>query len=343
MKKRTTLKDIAQKLNVSVALVSYVVNNKEKEGRVGAEIAKKIKETAKKLNYRPNHAAKSLKYNRQMSIGCIVADISNPFFAELARKVEDQANKFGFTVIFASSDEDVTKFRKITDFLASRQLDGFLIAPPEGSKEDILKLKEMKIPIVLFDRYYYDVGLNCVVLDNYLGAKQIVQSLFGIGRSRIGMIAYESEMEHFQQRKAGYFDALKDAGIENTEMLLKAVNFKNLQTEVYQAVEYLISYQNVEAIFFETNSLVVEGLKYITTAGYNIPKDLEVAAFDESEVYYFFDHPIRYVKQPLLEMAQIAVKKLIDEIENNLVEAQIVYLNPKITHGYKRPKAIIKG
>ncbi len=342
-KRRTTLKDIANELGVSIALVSYVLNNKEKEGRVGAEIAKKIRETALKLDYRPNYAAKSLKNNRQMSIGCIVADISNPFFAELIRKVEDEANKLEYTVVFASSDEDVLKFREIIDFLISRQLDGFLIAPPEGGREDVLKLKEMMIPTVLIDRYYDDVGLNCVVLDNYSGARKISELLLNVGRKKIGMVAYKSDMLHFNQRKAGYLDAQKNAGIENAGMLLKTVNYKNLLMEVSQAIETLISQQKVDAIFFETNSLAVEGLKHITTMGYRIPEDLEVAAFDESEVFYFFDHPIKHIKQPLSEMAKIGVKKLINEIGNENSGFTINYLQPMIMQGYNRIRTIIKG
>jgi len=341
--RRTTLKDIANNLNVSVALVSYVMNNKVKEGRVGAAMAKKINEEAKRLNYRPNHAAKTLKHNRQLSIGCIVADISNPFFAELSREVENQANKLGYTVIFASYDEDRDRFNGITDFLLSRQLDGFLIAPPEDCEKDILAIKELNIPTVLFDRYYEDLGVNCVVLDNYSGAKEIVESLFEDGHKKIGMVAYDSEMLHFQQRKAGYIDALKKWGATANNSLLKRVDFKNVRADVHRAIEELVS-KDVDAIFFETNILILEGLKYLSTNGFQMPGSFGIAAFDESDVYYFFDPAIRYIKQPLKEMATTAVETLIKQIENGeTMSPEVKFLKPTIIYRYAELKSKIKG
>ncbi|MEN8248754.1 MAG: substrate-binding domain-containing protein [Bacteroidota bacterium] len=331
MTKRTTLKSIAEKLNVSIALVSYVINNKGKEMRVSDKMVKKIKDVAAELNYKPNHVAKSLRSKRQMSIGCIVDDISNPFFSELARNVEDHAHEHGYTVVFGSSDEDLKKFRDLTDFFISRQLDGILIAPPEGSKEDIIKLKEYNIPIVLLDRYYNDVGLNGVVVNNYWGAKKVVEQLLQNGLKKVGMISYESEMEHFCQRERGYVEALKEAGIKYSDDLIKKINYKKLRSDVQRAIDELVNEIKVDAIFFQTNSLTLEGLKHIVRKGYKIPDDFEVVAFDESEVYHFFNHPINYVEQPLMEMAKKAVSILLDEIDNKKTDYNIEYIDPKIS------------
>ncbi|MEZ4905894.1 MAG: LacI family DNA-binding transcriptional regulator [Spirosomataceae bacterium] len=107
--KKVSMKDIAQKAGVSIALVSYVLNGKAKESRVGEEMAKKIKAIAQELNYQPNHLARSLKSGKTHTIGLIIADISNPFFANIARVIEDEANKNGYTVIIGSSDEKADK------------------------------------------------------------------------------------------------------------------------------------------------------------------------------------------------------------------------------------------
>jgi LacI family transcriptional regulator len=112
MKKKISLKDIAKKVGVSTALVSYVLNN-QKTGRIRKEVALKIKETAKELNYRPNQIAKSLKLNKSFTIGVIVADISNPFFSNLARIIEDEAYKNNYTVIFGSADENAARYKYI--------------------------------------------------------------------------------------------------------------------------------------------------------------------------------------------------------------------------------------
>lgn len=105
MEKKVSIKDIAKEVGVSTALVSYVLNNKEKEARVGKQIAEKVRRVARRLNYSPNLIARSLQSGRTNTLGLIVADISNPFFSYIARVIEDAANQHGYTVIIGSSDE----------------------------------------------------------------------------------------------------------------------------------------------------------------------------------------------------------------------------------------------
>ncbi len=133
MKKKVSQKDIARKVGVSTALVSYVLNNL-KEGRINKVVAQKIRETAKELNYRTNQIARSLKMNKTFTIGLIVADISNSFFSSLARIIEDEADKKNYTVIFGSSDENAQKSWKLINALVDRQVDGFIIAPAENTE-----------------------------------------------------------------------------------------------------------------------------------------------------------------------------------------------------------------
>src|SRR5690349_17547308 len=130
MRKKTSLKDIAQTVGVSTALVSYVLNN-QKEGRISKAVAQKIRDTAKLLNYTTNQIARSLKTNKTFTIGLIVSDISNPFSSGLARIIEDEAEKHHYTVIFASSDEQAERSSRLVNVLLNRQVDGFILAPAE--------------------------------------------------------------------------------------------------------------------------------------------------------------------------------------------------------------------
>src|SRR5437867_1925426 len=145
MEKRISLKDIAQKVGVSTALVSYVLNN-QKEGRIKKEVAQKIRDTAKALNYRTNQIARSLKMSKTFTLGLIVSNISNPFSSGLARIIEDEADKHKYTVIFGSSDENATKFSKLVDTFLNRQVDGLIVAPPEGAEAEITYLQQQGIP-----------------------------------------------------------------------------------------------------------------------------------------------------------------------------------------------------
>src|SRR5579859_5365370 len=126
MNKKVLLKDVAEHLGVSIALVSYVLNNKEKEARVGEEMAKKIRQAAIDLNYQPNYIAKSLQSGKTNTIGLIVADISNPFFSSIARIIEDEAMKQGYVVIFGSSDENAERSMRLIDVFVNRGVDAFI-------------------------------------------------------------------------------------------------------------------------------------------------------------------------------------------------------------------------
>jgi LacI family transcriptional regulator len=209
MEKRVSLKDIAQKVGVSTALVSYVLNN-QKEGRIGKEVAEKIRVTAKKLNYRPNQLAKSLKTNKTYTIGLIVADIANPFFSTLARIIEDEAEKNNYTVIFASSDEKSDRSQKLIDVLVDRHVDGIIIAPAEGTASQIRQLKKRNVPFVLIDRFFSDLNANYIGVNNYEAAYEATKHIIETGRKRIGMIGFRTTLPNLEDRRKGFIKALED-------------------------------------------------------------------------------------------------------------------------------------
>jgi len=313
MKKNVSLKDIAQAAGVSTALVSYVLNNKEKEARVGEKIAKDIREIAKKLNYQPNHIAKSLKSGKSFTIGLIVADISNPFFANLARTVEDEAKKHNYTVIFASSDENPDKSRDLINVLMARQVDGFIIVPTENSEEQIKRLADQHVPFVLVDRYFPSIQSNFVITDNYHASYDAVNHLVHTGHKKIGLVIYRSGLIHMQERRRGYLDALKDNKLSLDESLIKEIDYIHLKEDIDGKIIELIK-QGTDAIFFATNTLALGGLRYLSQQHYRIPEDLALACFDAGEAFDFFYSPITFVEQPLVEAGQKAVHLLVDEI-----------------------------
>ena len=162
MEKKIALKDVAQHIGVSAALVSYVLNGKEKEARVGADMANKIRKAAIELNYQPNLIAKSLKMGKTKTIGLIVADISNPFFSSIARIIEDEAKKHGYVVIFGSSDESADKQLDLIDVFSTRLVDAFIIAPTAGTEKQIKSIINRGVPVVLMDRFFPELNVDCV-------------------------------------------------------------------------------------------------------------------------------------------------------------------------------------
>jgi LacI family transcriptional regulator len=314
-KKRTSLKDIAEKAGVSTALVSYVMNGKE--NRVSAGIAIKIKQIAEELNYQPNHLAKSLRSGKTFTIGLIIADISNPFFANIARVVEDEAKKAGYTVIIGSSDENATKSWDLLNVLVNRQVDGFIIVAEEGSERNVLFLKEKKIPFVLLDRHFPDIQTDFVVTNNFKASYDATMHLLQNGYTRIGMIAYDSDMFHTLERIRGYHLALHEKRITLPKDCLKRVPFKDMDARVKAEIDNLFKGVNpIDALIFATYGLAVNGLKYLNEKKIRVPEDLAIVSYGQAEGFDLYYCPISYIKQPLEQLGKTAVEMLIARINN---------------------------
>ena len=316
MIKKPSLKDIAQKAGVSVTLVSYVLNNQQ-ENRINKDTAKRIRAAASKLNYRTNQAARSLKTNKTLTLGLIVADISNPFFSGLARIIEDEAASMNYTVIFGSSDESDEKYTRLVDTFLNRQVDGLIIAPPQNSEAQIKYLQKQRTPFVLIDRYFPDVKTDYVILDNYGSAYDATTHLIKNGRKKIGFITYKTELVHLVDRKRGYMGALNDHNIKHKASWTKEIGTNNYKEEVEAAVKDLLDMNpSVDAILFASNKIATYAVKYINTLPLKVPDDLSIACFDETEALDLFYAPLTYIKQPLREIGQTAINILVEKLQN---------------------------
>ncbi len=325
MQKRISLKDIASQLGVSTALVSYVLNGKEKEARVGADMAKKVKRAAAKLNYQPNLIARGLKSGKTKTIGLIVADIANPFFSSLARIIENEAQLHGYTVIFGSSDEQIDKSKNLIHTLLSRQVDGLIIAPVEGSEGQFHELAKKKINFVLIDRAFDGKENNAVLIDNYDASYQAASLLIKNGYKKVGMIAYDTSLTHMKERVAGYKAALKANGVLFKPNQLLRVSYDNTKNDVEDAIDTLFGKKNkiADAMIFATNSISINALRYIQQLQIAVPEELGIICFDESEVFDFFYSPVSYIKQNLEAIGQSAVQTLISNIEQKTMPQKI--------------------
>lgn len=331
MKGKVSLKDVAKYLGVSTALVSYVINNKEKEARVSEKMAKKIRNAVVKLNYQPNQIAKSLKSGRSNTIGLIVADISNPFFSSIARIIEDEARKQGYIVIFGSSDETAEKSQDLLNAFQNRQVDAFIIAPVENTEKQIKALQQSGIPVVLIDRYFPTIQVDSVHIDNFQAAYNGVEHLINNGRRKIAMMAYDTDLPHIQERKNGYKAALKAHGIRYKKEWLKEASYQNIERDVANKInELLFPDLQVDAFFFAINTLAIESLRIINQSGIRVPDQLAIIAFDESDAFDFFYSPLSYVSQSLGDMGKGAVNLVIERIKDNTKEYTNLIIKEKL-------------
>lgn len=328
--KKISLKDIAAEVGVSIALVSYVLNNK-KEGRINKAVAEKIRATALKMNYRTNQIARSLKTSKTNTIGLILADISNPFSAALARYIEDAADKYNYTVIFGSSDENPEKYKKILDALINRQADGLILSPPEHAEPQIIDLQQQQIPFVLIDRYFPDIQTNYVILDNYKAAFEATQHLVDCGNKKIGMINYASSLFHLAERTRGYLAALTKNKIAFKSDYLQQVNAGSIKEETENATQNLLQRKApADALLFGSNVIAMHAVKYINQKKFKVPEDVALVCFDEADAFDLFYAPLTCIKQPIKEMGQLAVEMLCQDIENSNVKIKQVSLEGEL-------------
>ena len=317
MNKKTSLKDIAQHLGVSTALVSYVINHKEKQARVGPEMVKKIRQAAIDLNYQPNLIAKSLKSGRTKTIGLIVADISNPFFSMIARIIEDEAMKQGYVVIFGSSDENAEKSQNLINVYLNRQVDAFIIAPVENTEAQIKALHKAGIPVVLIDRYFPTVPSDNVRINNAEISRKAVSHLIESGKKNIAMLTYKTTLAHINERTEGFKAALKDHKLRTSKKMIREASYQDIENDVERQMRELFDgKQKVDGIFFATNSLAVLGLKIINKLGIKVPDQLAIVSFDQSDAFDFFYAPLSYVSQCLNQLGEQALDLLIKRLEN---------------------------
>jgi LacI family transcriptional regulator len=317
MAKKVSIKDVAKKVGVSTALVSYVISGKEKEKRVGKEVADKIRKVAMELNYNPNQIARSLRRGSTKTIGLIVADIANPFFGQLIRVIEDEATKNGYTVIFGSSDENLDKSLSLIETFLHRQVDGLIIVPSEGENGKIGDLIDAGVPLVLMDRYFPEINACHVCLNNYQATLDATNHLIKNGSEHITLVAYKTSLIHMKERIRGYIEAMNSCGLNNLISVIEVpylISKNDTQNYIEKCINDTL---NIDAIIFATNSLSLSGLYALNRMSVKIPDELKIIGFDGNEAFDFFYAPLTYVEQPLGEIGAESVRLLTGLIEGS--------------------------
>lgn len=338
MKKKTSLADIARELGVSKTLVSMVLNGKGSENGINEDTQKKVWAKANELNYKPNMMARSLRMGRSNTIGLIVADISNAFYAKMCRAVEDAASQQGFHVLFGSSDEKAEKERSLIQMLRDRQVDGLIISTTLENNRDIQELMDDKFPTVLIDRFIPGLPVPFVTADNHQGAMLAVDHLISGGARRIGQLTISpSHLTSMTERTRGYRDALERHGIAFDKALVREVPYDNIRDGIRKEVPALLSGPDpVDALFVLNNNLTMATLECLAELKKSIPQEVAIVSFDDIELFKFVAPGVTAVAQPIEEMGRRAVALLLDKVlngEESLAEEKVFLPTELIARG----------
>ena len=310
------MKEVAVGAGVSIATVSRVINQ---NGYVTPALEEKVRRTMGVLNYQPSALARSLRRQETQSIGVLVPKLSQPFFSLLGYAIEQALFTQGYRAFLCSAEEDPAKESAYLEMLLRQRVDGVILVPTGRSLANVERLLGKKLPVVLVDRDLPALHVDRILGDNVSGGSQIARHLLDLGHRRIAVIGAEPHSESMARRLAGVRQALGEAGIKPTEECLATSTGE--QFELGSATTERLSRQprRPTAVIALTDMLAVGALHGAVKAGLQLPKDLSVTGFDDIPLASYILPELTTVAQPITQMAERAVTRLLLLIQERLV------------------------
>lgn len=322
----TTIREVAEKAGVSPTTVSHVVNNTR---YVSEDVRLRVELAMRELNYRPNALARSLRRGETLTLGLILPDSANPFFAEIGRAIESSAFKCGYSVILCNTENDIIKERLYTEVLENKQVDGLIFVASGEDQEAISQILSNGLPLVVVDRDMGSLELDTVITDNYNGGILAAQHLLSLGHRSIGCITGPSNITPSADRVTGFRAALQQSGISSDEKRFLRGDFH--PASGYQSTLHLLQQTPPPTAIFACNDMMAIGaIRAATQLGLRVPQDVSIVGFDEIELTSYTTPPLTSVSQPKGEIGQLAVSLLLDRIQDPSLPPQRKILSPRL-------------
>lgn len=277
------------------------------------------------LGYQPNALARSLRVKRSQTLGMIVPEIANPFFAEIVRAIEEVAFAQGYSLFLCNSDGDLEKEQLFTNVLVEKQVDGIVFVAVGASVELVERLVAREVPVVVIDRELPGLDVDIVLADNLAGGRAATQHLAALGHRRIACITGKHELTLSAQRVIGYRQVLNEWGLDTDEQLIVRGSFD--YASGYQAAQTLLALPNRPTAIFACNDLMAIGaLRAAASAGIRVPDDLSIIGFDGAPMAQFTNPPLTTITQPIAGFGQAAIEMLLHRIDAKDLPAQRLVL-----------------
>lgn len=310
---RATLRDIAEKANVSVTAVSLVLN--DKPNRVSDKKKRLIKQLAKEYNYTANQLARGLVKKETKMLGLIIPDIGNVFYSILTKRLEEVCREKGYTLIISNSNNEYKQDLKLLHFLQTRSVDGIFYIPSiesfKNTSKIIEKLEQLPIPYVMLDRYFLDFPCDKVIFDNVNGAYLAVKHLINMGHKKIGCIASRSNSVIGNLRREGYIKAMKE---HNYEILPEYIAEGNYQEECgYKAGKELLK-TDVTGVFVINDMMSLGFLKLLNEQNKKVPNDISLVSYDNTINTYLIGLQLTSIEQNIMDLVNYSLDLLTSRI-----------------------------
>ncbi|MDR2474091.1 MAG: LacI family transcriptional regulator [Tannerella sp.] len=321
IEKKISMQSIADELGIARSTVSFVLNGKERQGRISDELAQKVRQTAERMNYRINELARSLRTGRSNTIALVIADISDVFFGTLAYHLQEYAETKGFAVIILNTGEKKERLKMIFEMLSNRHIDGVIMVPVANIDEHEIERLNPDIPLVFVDRYFKTLKTSRVIINNYDITKIATQLLLGKGCRKLGFISYRESLMHLQDRKRGFIDALTPNNLYD-ENLICEVEYSSFKYEkILEFLKDRFNNRQLDGIVLATGGITALAGRAMINMGIKLQSDIQIVGFGRIEITAGVSIP--YVKQPMNEICKQSfdiLLNLIETKENRVVD-----------------------
>jgi LacI family transcriptional regulator len=305
-----TIRDVAALAGVSATTVSHVLNGTR---RVEPATVDRVQAAIEQLNYRPNALAASMRGGSTRTVGIVVPDIANPFFADLGRAVEDATFERGYSAFLCNSDGDEAKEALYLDTLLRRQVDGVLLVSAGGSADQLRGILDNGPPVVIVDRELEGLAASQVMVDNQLGGRLAAEYLTDLGHQHIGVIAGPPSVRPSARRLDGLREALAEVGVEIPPERVVRSDYRSAGGKA-AITELLTRDARITALFAENDLMAIGAMGAAQAAGLRVPEDLTIIGFDDIRFSEMVTPALTTVAQPVTEIATTAIELLFERL-----------------------------
>nr|WP_288455161.1 LacI family DNA-binding transcriptional regulator [uncultured Pseudomonas sp.] len=319
-----TIKDVAARAGISYTTVSHVVNGTRP---VSDRVRSKVEAAIAELGYVPSGVARSLRVRATGTLGLLLPNASNPYFAELARGIEDHAERNGYSVILCNSDDDIDKQLRYLRVLLERRIDGLIVATVASDAAFAQALAALRVPLVLVDRSLEGVSADQLRIDHEQGAYLATRHLLELGHRRIVCIGGPASTQVVQLRAGGYRRALYEAGIEAQAV----VDCAFTSPAGHAAAQVLLAGEQRPTAIFAGNDMIALGvLRAAAERGLQVPQQLSVVGFDDIEVSRYLHPALTTVGQRIGQLGEQAAERLLARIRKPGLVAEQRLIEPTL-------------
>jgi LacI family transcriptional regulator len=302
---------------VSAMTVSRVINGRE---GVDADTQKRVEDAIRTLDYVPNRIARGLLSHKTQTIGLIIPDVANPFFAPVVRGAESAARKAGYRILLCNTEGDLRLEREYIDDLVSHRVEGLILAPAsDRSRSSILTLLRGSFPLVLIDRALPGVECDVVVSDNVSGARRLVDHLMSVGHRVIAHITDAEDTSTGRERLQGYREALAANGIDFRSELVVRTTVDRIGG-FRAAQEILTRHPLPTAIFTVNNMTAVGAMQALRERGMSVPEQMGLVCFDDVEHLVVLSPFLTVVDQPSETLGSLGAQLLLERMSGKANE-----------------------